>query len=150
MKKLPNYECLNVAGEVVFVGNASEVLEYYEYEENCKIVNVIREEGKENGFVADLWVPLAKIIRGVIKSERIKRKKRRSRKMQDVQKELLEKAVGTVSLLRRSGSFIDNNGEKVEYSKLILNVNGADIDPEFDKNIKNVLSALLKFEKVAL
>lgn len=69
--------------------------------------------------------------------------------MQDVQKELLEKAVGTVSLLRRSGSFIDKNGEKVEYSKLILNVNGADIDPEFDKNTKNVLSALLKFEKVA-
>lgn len=80
MKKLPNYECLNVAGEVVFVGNASEVLEYYEYEENCKIVNVIREEGKENGFVADLWVPLAKIIRGVIKKREDKKKEKEVKK----------------------------------------------------------------------
>ena len=68
--------------------------------------------------------------------------------MADAKKDLLEKAVGNVSLLRRSGSFTDKNGDEVEYSKLIICVNGAEVDPDFDKNTKNLLSALVKFEKV--
>ena len=62
--------------------------------------------------------------------------------------DVLEKAVGTVQLQRRSGSFVNKDGEVIEFQKFVLIVNGAEVSVDFDKDVKNLLSAFLKFEKI--
>lgn len=67
--------------------------------------------------------------------------------MAQERKETIEKATNPVTLLRKSGSF-DKDGEKVEYCKLVLSINGAEVDLDLDKSAKNLLNAFVRFEKV--
>ena len=59
---------------------------------------------------------------------------------------VLEKCTAEVKLLRVSGSFVKDDGEVVEYTKYIVNVDGADLDITFDKNVKSLLDRFVPFE----
>lgn len=62
-------------------------------------------------------------------------------------KEVVEKSTSTVALMRKTGAF-DKEGKKVEYSKLYLVINGAEVDLDLDKSAKNLINAFVQFTKV--
>ena len=65
---------------------------------------------------------------------------------QENNKEVVEKATTSVTLMRRSGSF-EKDGQKVEYSKLYLVLNGAEVDLDLEKSSKNLINAFVQFVK---
>ena len=67
--------------------------------------------------------------------------------MAQERKETIEKATNTIALLRKSGSF-EKDGKDVEYSKLVLSINGAEVDLDLDKSAKNLVNAFVNFVKV--
>lgn len=60
---------------------------------------------------------------------------------------VLEKCTAEVQLLRATGSFTNDDGEVIEYTKYFVNVDGADLDITFDKNVKSLLDRFVPFEE---
>ena len=92
MKKIPQYECVNVADEVIYTGTAPEVLAFYQDGENEKKVYIIREVGKKQGLVASIWVPLAKVVQGAVEKHTNKKKEREVKKNGRREKRLARKS----------------------------------------------------------
>ena len=61
---------------------------------------------------------------------------------------VLEKCTAEVQLLRVTGTFTNDDGEVIEYTKYLVNVAGADLDIIFDKNVKSLLDTFVPFDEV--
>ena len=61
---------------------------------------------------------------------------------------VLEKCTAEVQLLRVTGTFTNDDGEVIEYTKYLVNVAGADLDITFDKNVKSLLDTFVPFDEV--
>lgn len=60
----------------------------------------------------------------------------------------VEKCVGELELQRVIGTFTNEAGEEIEYTKYVLNVDGADVDITFDKSVKSLINRFIPFEEV--
>ena len=68
--------------------------------------------------------------------------------MAEERKELVEECTGEVKLLRRSGSFENNKGETVDYKKLVLSIDGVEVEFDIEKSSKNLINGFVKFVEV--
>lgn len=69
--------------------------------------------------------------------------------MAEERKDIVEVCTSQVKLIRRSGSFENNKGEQVDYKKLLLVIDGVEVDLELDKTAKNLINGFVKFTKQA-
>lgn len=72
------YECLNVAGEVVFVGIGPDVLQYCHNNQNQ--VKDVREEGTYRKYPMEFWCALARITQKAVKAHEDKKIKKGEKK----------------------------------------------------------------------
>lgn len=59
--------------------------------------------------------------------------------------EKIEKADCEIKLLRRSGSFTNDDGEIIDYQKFMISVDGADMEVSFTKDVKALVNRFVPF-----
>lgn len=69
--------------------------------------------------------------------------------MAEERKDIVEVCTSQVKLIRRSGSFENNKGEQVDYKKLLLVIDGVEVEFDIDKTSKNLINGFVKFAKQA-